>query len=62
MTIVLVLAGLARQLATASETTQLAVIGGLLMATAATLFFVPLIYSLMQTRPLHVTLRKTGSY
>jgi hypothetical protein len=47
--IVLVLAGFARQLASASEATQLAVIGGLLMAT-------------LVTRSLHTTLRKTGSY
>jgi multidrug efflux pump subunit AcrB len=32
-----------------------AVIGGLVMATVATLFFVPVIYSLMRTRSLHTT-------
>ena len=32
-----------------------AVIGGLAMATVATLFFVPVIYSLMRTKTLHIT-------
>jgi hypothetical protein len=45
--IVLVLAGFATKLAT--------VIGGLVMATVATLFFVPVIYSLMRTRSLHTS-------